>query len=184
MSPLHPPPLSRLRKLRGCSLTSMTEPIYTSFAVLLEEGQGLSRPGSLGFQNSTYPEAVCNIMGLGSTHYKQFILLIDFTSLLIVFILKLVAFPLLQYVFLSGLAWHIGGFTAVICTGLYHRGNMVRLGWYSNMTSWILRTSCQVFAICGHIVLYKETLEPNIQCNNRPNAVIYPQYVEAGQRAS
>lgn len=103
------------------SLTFLTEPIYTTLSVALEEGQGLSGPGSVGFQNGTYPEAVLNVMGLGGTHYRQFILLIDFTSVLIVFFIfrNWLPFFLLQYVYLSCLARLIGGFTAIICSGYF-----------------------------------------------------------------
>lgn len=81
------------KKNSVCSVICLNEPIYTSVSVPQEESQGLSGPRSLGFKNSSHPEAVLGIMGPGSTHQKQFILLIDFTSLLIVFILQPAAFP-------------------------------------------------------------------------------------------
>ena len=78
-----------------------------------------------------------NIMGLGAAHHRQFILLIDFASVLIVFILKVVAFFPLQCVYLSGLAGVIGKFTAVICTGCCRGGGGGLSGTSVDMATWL-----------------------------------------------
>lgn len=121
-SPLHYLPVSKLRKLWGCSLTFLTEPIYTTLCVALEEGQGLSGPGSVGFQKQHLSRGgvECNgpgrhtLQAIYSTHWFYFSIDCFFfyfeTGCL---------FFLLQYVYLPGLAWLIGKFTAIICSGYF-----------------------------------------------------------------
>lgn len=139
------------------SLTFLTEPIYTTLSVALEEGQGLSGPGSVGFQNGTYPEAVLNVMGLGGTHYRQFILLIDFTSVLIVlfYISQLVAFfptSVCLFVLSCSTYWWIYCYNLL---WVFHRENMVHLSLYSNV--WIVKKNFRqsfFFSICVRVVGY------------------------------